>query len=245
MKVMAHRGYSGAYPENTMLSFREAVKVGCDAIEMDVHETRDGRLVVIHDERLERTTDGTGRICDHTFDELRQVNAAARFAGKYAPERIPSFDEYCEWASGETVGHNIEIKTDKIYYPDIERKIWATIERYGLEHKVMFSSFNHFSLRRILEISGNAVEVGALVLEDSIGGFPGYYCEQAGFACYHPPIELLTDENVRDCKEHGVKMNVWTVNDMAGLEQLHRWGCEGIITNYPGVAGGWLRAQGE
>ena len=75
MKVMAHRGYSGAYPENTMLSFREAVKVGCAAIEMDVHETRDGRLVVIHDERLERTTDGTGRICEHTFDELRQVNA--------------------------------------------------------------------------------------------------------------------------------------------------------------------------
>ena len=99
----------------------------------------------------------------------------------------------------------------------------------------MFSSFNHISLRKILEISGNAVEVGALVLEDSIGGFPGYYCQQAGFACYHPPIELLTDENVRDCKEHGVKMNVWTVNDMAGLEQLHRWGCEGIITNYPGA----------
>ena len=200
MKVMAHRGYSGVYPENTMLSFREAVKVGCDAIEMDVHETRDGRLVV---------------------------------------------DEYCEWASGESVGHNIEIKTDKIYYHDIERKIWATIERYGLEKKVMFSSFNHISLRKILEISGNAVEVGALVLEDSIGGFPGYYCQQAGFACYHPPIELLTDENVRDCKEHGVKMNVWTVNDMAGLEQLHRWGCEGIITNFPGVASGWLRAQGE
>ena len=178
MKVMAHRGYSGVYPENTMLSFREAVKVGCDAIEMDVHETRDGRLVVIHDERLDRTTDGSGRICDHSFAELQQVNAAARFAGKYAPERIPSFDEYCEWASGESVGHNIEIKTDKIYYHDIERKIWATIERYGLEKKVMFSSFNHFSLRRILEISGNAVEVGALVLEDSIGGFPGYYCEQ-------------------------------------------------------------------
>ena len=153
MKVMAHRGYSGVYPENTMLSFREAVKVGCDAIEMDVHETRDGRLVVIHDERLDRTTDGSGRICDHSFAELQQVNAAARYKGKYAPEHIPSFDEYCEWASGESVGHNIEIKTDKIYYHDIERKIWATIERYGLEKKVMFSSFNHFSLRKILEIT--------------------------------------------------------------------------------------------
>ena len=139
MKVMAHRGYSGVYPENTMLSFREAVKVGCDAIEMDVHETRDGRLVVIHDERLDRTTDGSGRVCDHSFAELQQVNAAACYKGKYAPEHIPSFDEYCEWASGESVGHNIEIKTDKIYYHDIERKIWATIERYGLEKKVMFS----------------------------------------------------------------------------------------------------------
>ena len=148
MKVMAHRGYSGVYPENTMLSFREAVKVGCDAIEMDVHETRDGRLVVIHDERLDRTTDGSGRVCDHSFAELQQVNAAACYKGKYAPEHIPSFDEYCEWASGESVGHNIEIKTDKIYYHDIERKIWATIERYGLEHKVMFSSFNHISLRK-------------------------------------------------------------------------------------------------
>ena len=243
MKVMAHRGYSGAYPENTMLSFREAVKVGCDAIEMDVHETRDGRLVVIHDEL--DIDPGTIRVKFGGGHAGHNGLRSICFAGKYAPERIPSFDEYCEWASGESVGHNIEIKTDKIYYHDIERKIWATIERYGLEHKVMFSSFNHFSLRRILEISGNAVEVGALVLEDSIGGFPGYYCEQAGFACYHPPIELLTDENVRDCKEHGVKMNVWTVNDMAGLEQLHRWGCEGIITNYPGVASGWLRAQGE
>lgn len=204
-----------------------------------------GRLVVIHDERLDRTTDGTGRICEHTFDELRQVNAAARFAGKYAPERIPSFDEYCEWASGESVGHNIEIKTDKIYYHDIERKIWATIERYGLEHKVMFSSFNHFSLRRILEISGNAVEVGALVLEDSIGGFPVTTVSRRASPATTRRSSCSRMRTCATARSHGVKMNVWTVNDMAGLEQLHRWGCEGIITNYPGVASGWLRAQGE
>lgn len=145
--------------------------------------------------------DGSGRRLRPLVRRAAAGQRAACYKGKYAPEHIPSFDEYCEWASGESVGHNIEIKTDKIYYHDIERKIWATIERYGLEKKVMFSSFNHISLRKILEISGNAVEVGALVLEDSIGGFPGYYCQQAGFACYHPPIELLTDENVRDCKE--------------------------------------------
>ena len=70
---------------------------------------------------------GSGRVCDHSSAELQQVNAAACYKGKYAPEHIPSFDEYCEWASGESVGHNIEIKTDKIYYHDIERKPWATI----------------------------------------------------------------------------------------------------------------------
>lgn len=246
MKVMAHRGYSGAYPENTMLSFREAVKVGCDAIEMDVHETRDGPSRR-HPRRAARPHDRRHR--PHLRAYVRRAAAGQRRCTLRRANTPPSASRRstntASGRPGESVGHNIEIKTDKIYYHDIERKIWATIERYGLEHKVMFSSFNHFSLRRILEISGNAVEVGALVLEDSIGGFPGYYCEQAGFACYHPPIELLTDENVRDCKEHGVKMNVWTVNDMAGLEQLHRWGCEGIITNYPGVASGWLRAQGE
>ena len=245
MKVMAHRGYSGVYPENTMLSFREAVKVGCDAIEMDVHETRDGRLVVIHDERLDRTTDGSGRVCDHSFAELQQVNAAACYKGKYAPEHIPSFDEYCEWASGESVGHNIEIKTDKIYYHDIERKIWATIERYGLEKRFVSRSSTHFPLRKPVETSGPPVKAGALGREDGVGASPGSSGRRAGSPSPHPPIELLTDENVRDCKEHGVKMNVWTVNDMAGLEQLHRWGCEGIITNFPGVASGWLRAQGE
>lgn len=160
MKVMAHRGYSGVYPENTMLSFREAVKVGCDAIEMDVHETRDGRLVV------HMTSGSTARPTAPAASRslVRRAQPGQRrrqLQGQVRAERIPSFDEYCEWASGESVGHNIEIKTDKIYYPDIERKIWATIERYGLEKKVMFSSFNHFSLRRILEISGNAVEVGA------------------------------------------------------------------------------------
>ena len=89
------------------------------------------------------------------------------------------------------------------------------------------------------------MEGGALGLGAATGASPGYYAQRGGSAFSPPPIELLTDENVRDCKEHGVKMNVWTVNDMAGLEQLHRWGCEGIITNFPGVASGWLRAQGE
>ena len=244
MKVMAHRGYSGAYPENTMLAFRKAVEVGTDGIELDVHATRDGVLVVHHDERVDRTTDGTGRICDLRFEELRRLNAAKLWSDRYAPEAIPAFEEYCEWAAGQDIFTNIEIKTDNTFYPDIEQKTWDMIVRYGLEKKVLFSSFNHFSLARMKRLVPEYVELGALVEHESgVKVFPGAYCEAAGFQCYHPPIAALTDENVQNCKEHGIKINVWTVNDMAGLEKLYNWGVEGIITNYPGVPKAWLATR--
>ena len=108
MKVMAHRGYSGAYPENTMLSFREAVKVGCDAIEMDVHETRDGRLVVIHDERLDRTTDGKGRVADYTYEELQRFRLVDR-DGNVTDYRIPTLAEVLEWGK-DKVAFNFDNK---------------------------------------------------------------------------------------------------------------------------------------
>lgn len=243
MKVMAHRGYSGAYPENTMLAFRKAVEAGCDGIELDVHETRDGVLVVIHDETLDRTTDGHGRVMDYSFEELRRFNATKLWEGKYDPEQIPSFEEYCQWAAGQDIFTNIEIKTDHVYYPDIERKTWDMIVKYGLEKKVMFSSFNHISLKRLQEIVPADVKLGALVLEDGLSVFPGEYCQTAGFQAFHPDIHMLSDANVKSCKDKGVELNVWTVNDMAGLEKLFAWGCEGIITNYPGVAFAWLKEQ--
>ena len=242
MKVMAHRGYSGKYPENTMLSFREAVKVGCDFVEMDIHESSDGQLFVIHDETLDRTTDGSGRICDKSYAELRTYNAANLYRDRYAPEKIPTFEEFCEWLSEQTIGANIEIKTDNVYYPGIEEKAWSTVVKYGVEKQVMFSSFNHFSLRRIREIAPG-VETGALVEEEGIRVYPGDYCKAAGFECFHPPMEILTDENVKNCKDRGIKLNVWTVNDMEGLEKLYHWDCEGIITNFPGVAAAFLRGK--
>ncbi len=243
MKVMAHRGYSGAYPENTMLAFRKAAELGADGIELDVHATRDGVLVVHHDERVDRTTDGSGRICDLSYEEVRKLNAA-RLWSCYAPEKIPSFEEYCEWAAGQALFTNIEIKTDNTYYPGIEQKTWDMIAKYGLEKKVLFSSFNHFSLTRLRSIVPDYVELGALVEHESgVKVYPGAYCEAAGFRCYHPPIAALNDENVKDCKEHGIRINVWTVNDLAGLEKLCAWDVDGIITNYPAAPLAFLASK--
>ena len=93
MNVVAHRGYSGVYPENTMLAFRKAVEAGSDEIELDVQLTKDGTLVVIHDEKVDRTTDGSGAVRDHSFAELRKLDAAKTWNGKYPKEAIPSFEE--------------------------------------------------------------------------------------------------------------------------------------------------------
>ena len=111
MKVFAHRGSSGTYPENTMLAFEKAVEEGCDGIELDVQLTRDGHVVVIHDEELERTTGTKGFVRDYTLEELKKFDAGKVKDGAFGFQGIPSFDEYCEFAAKKGIITNIEIKT--------------------------------------------------------------------------------------------------------------------------------------
>ena len=153
MKVFAHRGYSGKYPENTMLSFKKAAETGCDGIELDVQLTRDGIVVIIHDETIERTTDGTGEVKDFTYDELKKYNADMVFGGKHGFEPIPTFEEYCQWAKDQDLITNIEIKSGVYYYEELEEKTLELVRGYGLEKKVFFSSFNHVSLIRLKELA--------------------------------------------------------------------------------------------
>lgn len=238
MKVIAHRGYSGKYPENTMLAFKKAVEANCDEIELDVQLTKDGVVVVFHDEKIDRTTDGTGLIKDYTYEELKKFNAAKLFPQVTEFEHIPTFDEYCAWAATTDITTNIEIKTGIYYYEDIEKKTVDIIHKYGLEEKVMFSSFNHLSLLKVKELMPG-VSCGALLGRNGIGN-AGYCCHTYGFDCYHPGFEGITDETVAGCKKYGIKMNVWTVNGMDQLEKLYDWGCDGVITNYPSVCKAWL-----
>lgn len=241
MRVFGHRGYSGRYPENTMLSFREAAKTGCAGIELDVQLTKDGVPVVIHDERIDRTTDGTGYVVDYTYEELMRFNADAICGGRHGFHPIPTFEEYCAWAKDLDLVTNVEIKTGVYYYEDVEEKTVALLKKYGLMDRVLFSSFNHSSLFRVKELAPEA-PLGALLEHQGLGN-AGYYCERYGFAYYHPGLKGLTRETVEGCKKHGVGVNVWTVNDMAALEQLNDWGCDGIFTNYPGVCKAWLDSR--
>lgn len=243
MKVIAHRGYSGKYPENTMLAFRKAEEAGADEIELDVQLTKDKTVVVIHDEKIDRTTDGTGLVKDYTYEELKKFNAAVLFPNVTDFQSIPTFEEYCAWVATTALTTNIEIKTGRFYYEDIEKKTVEIVRRYGLEKKVMFSSFNHMSLIKIKELLPEA-ECGAL-LSDAGMGNAGYYCHSYGFECYHPGFAGITDQIVADCRKYGIKMNVWTVNSMDQLEKLEEWGCNGVITNYPQVCRAWAEYKKE
>lgn len=231
MRVFAHRGYSGKYPENTMLSFRKAAETGCGGIEMDVQLTKDGEVVVFHDERVDRTTDGTGVVKDYTLEELKKLNAAKLFPRVADFEPVPTFDEYCAWASQTDIFTNIEIKTGVYYYEEIEKKTIDIVRKYGLEDRVLFSSFNPVSLSKARQIAPE-IPCGFLAGGSGIGNV-GYFCESCGFAYYHPAFKTLNETVIENCRDHGVGINVWTVNDMAELEQLYEWGCEGVITNFP------------
>lgn len=242
MTIVAHRGYSGCYPENTMLSFQKAVEAKTDEIELDVQLTKDHQVVVIHDERVDRTTDGVGNVRDYTLKEIQKLDASKAGNGQFSSQRIPSFEEYCEWASGQPVVTNIELKTGIVYYPDIEQKTIDILEKYQLVGKVMFSSFNHLSLVNAKQICPE-IPVGALVGRNGIVN-AGFYCKKFGFEFYHPSYEALDDEKVKEIHDHGILMNVWTVNGMCELEKLQRWGVRGVITNFPTVCRAYVRGLG-
>ena len=153
MKNFAHRGFSGQYPENTMLAFKKAWEAGADGIELDVQMTKDGQVVVIHDEKVDRTTNGSGNVRDLTLAELRKLDASYIYTGKMGVNPVPTFEEYCAWVAGTDLVTNIELKTGVYPYPGIEAKVWELIQKYHLENKVIISSFNHYSILRMKELA--------------------------------------------------------------------------------------------
>lgn len=244
MLTYGHRGYSSSYPENTMLSFKAAInEAHCDGIELDLHLTKDDQLVIIHDELVDRTTNGSGLVMDMSLKELKELDASYKFPQYKGIAKIPTFEEYCEFMSDNlNVVSNIELKTNIIYYKDIEEKVINMIRKYGLDNNVIISSFNHQSIVFIKEID-RYIPCG--LLQD---GKPlvnaGYMAHKMGVQFYHPDISTLSKEVVDECIMNGISINTWTVNDMESLKKCVDWGITGVITNYPDIVKEYLVARG-
>ncbi len=231
MNIFAHRGCSGRYPENTMLAFEQAVAAHADGIELDVHFSKDGKLVVIHDEQLFRTTGKEGRVEDYTLDELVRIQAGRVFADKFGHTPIPSFEQYCQYIRDKDIITNIEIKANLQYYEGIEEALSDAVKKYALSEKVIFSSFNWLSAVTIRRLNPHIP--CALLFEDRSIRHLAYQAKALGFDFLHPDFRLIDEEMVDECKQVGIGLNVWTVNDQETLDKLDHWGVDGIITNYP------------
>jgi len=230
MKVLAHRGFSGNYPENTMLAFRKAIEAGADGIELDIHESRDGQLVIIHDENLVRTTGIDGIVSDFTLAELTKTRASRTKSDAFDTP-IPSFEEFCDFASSGSFITNVEIKTNNQWYQDIERKAVDMIRAFGLQDRIIFSSFNWISVMRAKQL---APEIPCGFLYD--GNKHLHLAPQtkdAGIQFMHPDFALLDDDIVAECRENGIGLNVWTINEESQMRRLIDWDVNAAITNYP------------
>ena len=160
MLNIAHRGFRSRYPENTLLAFRKAVEAGCHGIEFDVHLSQDGEAVIIHDETLERTTDGTGLVAEKSLRELKTLNAAKPHPETAEFEAIPTLREYFDYISTQPeIISNIELKTGVFVYDGIEEIVYRMMKEYDLVDRCIVSSFNHESILRMKKID-SAVPCG-------------------------------------------------------------------------------------
>ncbi|MGI6107118.1 MAG: glycerophosphodiester phosphodiesterase [Lachnospiraceae bacterium] len=238
MLVIAHRGFSGRYPENTMLAFRKALEAGADGIENDVQFTKDLVPVIMHDESVDRTTDGKGWLRDFTYDELRRLNVSypSKFGEDFAPQSIPTLDEFLRWMAEDAVNlfTNIELKNSVYYYAGLEDAVIRMIRKYGLEERIILSSFNNASIALCKRIDP---EIRCAFLYPVAMDNPGAYCRRMGVDYYHPDYRTLTAEQVWNCTQNGIGVNPWTVNDEESIRRVKKWGVNAVISNFPDIAG--------
>jgi len=226
----AHRGASGYYPENTMLAFEKAIEMGCDGIETDVQLSKDGITVLCHDEKIDRTTDGTGFIQDYTYSELCQFDGGAKFDGDFKGLRIPVLDDILKLAKKNSLILNLELKTNVIEYENLEEMVMDQIHNYGLQDSIIISSFNHYSVMKCKKIDSK-IKCGFLYGNALYE--PGQYGKHAGVEALHPSYKTLKDEIVQNIHGQGLEINTYTVNSEEDMKRMIELNIEGIITNYP------------
>ncbi len=231
--VLGHRGASGYAPENTLESFRMALEMNADGVELDVQMSKDGVLVIIHDELIDRTSNGKGWVKDYTFEQLRQFNFNCQKEG-YDFCSIPTLEEVLELFKGTGKLINIEIKSNIINYPDIARRTIDTVRKHEMQDHVLYSSFNHHTCLEVEQYDPEAY-VGFLY-EDGFLNVPEYVRENHGDAL-HPALYFLLDPTYMPrARKNGLEVNVWTINEEYQMELGCKLGITSIITNYPDKA---------
>ena len=232
MEIFAHRGCSGEHPENTMAAFRAACAAGADGIELDVQLTKDGEVVVIHDERIDRTTNGIGFVRDFRYKQLKLFDAGSWFNRRYSRETIPALRDVLDYIKSEMpdMKVNIELKNDVFPYEGLEENVLQCIERSGMEKTVILSSFQFRSMGKIRDMAPD-VETALL-----FQGIPSNMMEEAKrvrASALHCESAYAASPAGKRAAEAGYALRVYTVNQTDQLEAFKKAGVSAIITDYP------------
>ncbi len=232
-KVWAHRGASGYAPENTLEAFKMAIDMQADGIELDVQLTKDNEVVVIHDETINRVSNGAGRVRDFTLEELKQFKFNKTHP-EYESATIPTLKEVLELLKDTDLELNIELKTSIIFYEGLEEQVLEQVKQYGMEDRVWYSSFNHYSVMKIKELMPSA-KVGLLYCDGIYN--PADYASGLGVEALHPSVNNLKYPKLMEqSKENGIKIHTWTANTYMDMVGCTLKGVDALITNYPDKA---------
>jgi glycerophosphoryl diester phosphodiesterase len=239
-RVFGHRGAMGYAPENTFASFERAVEIGVDAIEIDVHLTADGEVVVIHDHQLDRTTDGSGVLGEKTLSELKSLDAGKHFGDEFTGQRIPTLGEVLEWARGRCV-LDIEIKGGPWPYPGLEAKVVDLIREHEMVEQTIVISFEHPTVARVKAL---APEIATGTLWSARPIDPVAVARAAGANAILPFWAYCDAETVEKAHAVGLSVHPWATSDRKIVDYLIGLGVDSICSNHPDVVVGALKHAG-
>jgi glycerophosphoryl diester phosphodiesterase len=230
--VFAHRGASDSAPENTISAFQLARQIGAHGIELDTSLTRDGTPVVIHDLKVDKTTDGTGLVAELSLTDIKALDAGCKFSPDFIGEQVPTLDEALE-VIGPDLQVNVELKSESWRSNGLEQAVLDVIRRQNAKERVIVSSFNPFALRRFRALAPG-IPIGYLYSSEE----PFYLRERwlmigLKYEALHPHHSYIDAAYMASAKRHGYYVNTWTVDDPVRMMELAALGVDVIITNKP------------
>lgn len=228
MEIFAHRGSSGTHPENTLPAFEKAAALRVAGVELDVHLSKDGELLVIHDEKVNRTTNGTGYVKDLTLQELKKLDAGSWKDSEWGGTQIPTLDEVLSvfQHTGHTV--NVELKTDIFPYEGAVEKVVELAVSKNMKNRLVVSSFNHLDVHQAIHLHQAA---GAILASNILVGMADY-AATVGTNRLHLSLPYALRHGA-ELKSRGMDIYVYTVNRLEYAKQLEEIGVKGIFTDYP------------
>lgn len=240
--IFAHRGASLCAPENTLAAFNLALHQGADGIELDAKLTSDGHVVVIHDQTVDRTTQGHGKVGELTLSQIRKLDAGSFFDIAFKGEPVPTLEEVFK-AVGQLAFINIELTNYASIRDDLPEKVANLIIRYRLQQRVYFSSFNPIALIRARRALPE-IPIGFLSLPGRNGWLArSWFGRLLSYDCLHPEFSDVTQKMVKNLHHRKKRIYVYTVNDRETMQKLYSYKVDGIITDDPILARQVLTSQ--